>query len=1217
MIPVKINSEYEQKSIQQYSIDTRDDFLNRIAIELETLTEFLTIEKTSKSEDGSISEVWVKNIASGIFKKRNWEEIERTLDSEAAVSKKEKILLLKFYMFKKADKPIVQNVVKHYYYSIFIKIIGDRGAAASKGGDRGAAAGGDGESPGSIRFDEWYENSIGEIGYILSKRNNYNDKTSKIGFVIDSITTEKIDTELVNINSMTTYKTLHPSLNINLEDICNECIPTIDIPFVSFKNIYKINKNFKEKIDESWQSSGQNEVLFKVLKKYSRKQKKAIFTDTFIRDDPPRIDVDSIFDSGYTDKLKQLRFGQQGGGTELKDIFNFENPITSRYTSSFYILDQTYSSYFILDMIMNDNFFSFFLISNESYIVTRKKNKIFATFRETGPINSRITLNLKTIDSLGSAVDDMDHKVARCSAVDRSAVEEFINKEAVYVKIKSPTIELAEYCKYLITKLFSLYNRKIEEYIGIYTAFNSSFTADRPILGPKEVENIKKEKTLKLKNIEPNIFIKGYGCNNKPIILENYEGATDKTDRISKGELLVFPKESINIVDIGEAGRREGDDEKKEITIVPKIYGCDHLPNTKYPGVKKNVLSNSIYFPFLPCCFTDNQVTKKTSNTYKYIKNIKKKKKKGYQQNVIITKKAMEFKYYGSLDIKLFNICKESENEIYYREGVCENIENSDPDSFIKCMLKATGKSETPAEVRNNIISDERYMAICKQELYDYTDEEIKSILSTGGPRTRGVTSERKLKYIRPQEFCSVMEQYFDCNIFIFSNVINVTNEIKTKVSFAANTKKSPELDLPRNTHSYLRFIREKCVFIYENVGSYSNYFDFPICEIIVRHEYLSKKNFYIFDSESTLGKISTELINSMRSFYCNNIPITSNIKPFSLENIEGQLIDSYGKTRGLLFKKKSIIIPVYTQPLPISFVKPISVDRFTSTPFGGGLSDLKLNNFISSIENILSIKAYIKKGGPLCGPLASSTALWPRSELIKYIQNKKYSNFMKQDIYFNLSHFLNFENPSATSGDRESAALQVAKFFNDVILVDPNVQYTITTNFEKKKRIEVKSDETKKRLLYLTTHEFIHNKEFILNFYKNTKLSIELTIPDMFKTSEFIIFDSFSDILNWDPSAGALEIPKTVSSLSPSLNYPLFYFNKDLGAVPFFVHKPTHNINTLVPDPKTPFLMYCYSNNNNIKLYQINKGKITDSSPNIIAFRFESNIFYMSLKKV
>ena len=91
MIPVKINSEYEQKSIQQYSIDTRDDFLNRIAIELETLTEFLTIEKTSKSEDGSISEVWVKNIASGIFKKRNWEEIERTLDSEAAVSKKEKI----------------------------------------------------------------------------------------------------------------------------------------------------------------------------------------------------------------------------------------------------------------------------------------------------------------------------------------------------------------------------------------------------------------------------------------------------------------------------------------------------------------------------------------------------------------------------------------------------------------------------------------------------------------------------------------------------------------------------------------------------------------------------------------------------------------------------------------------------------------------------------------------------------------------------------------------------------------------------------------------------------------------------------------------------------------------------------------------------------------------------------------------------------------------
>ena len=340
MKQVKINSEYEQKSIQQYSIDTRDDFLNRIAIELETLAEFLTIEKTSDSDDGSTGEVWVKNIASGIFKKRNWEEVERSLDSEAAVGKKEKILLLKFYMFKKADEPKeavpAERVVKHYYYSMFMKIID--------------------KSSMGIEYEEWYESSINEIGYILSKRNNYNDKTSKIGFVIDSITTEKIDTELVNINSMTTYRTLDPALNINLEDICNTCIPSVDIPFVSFKNIYKINKNFEEKIDERWESSGENEILFKVLKKYSKKQKKSMFIDTFLRDDPARIDVDSIFDSGSTDKIKNMKIGPLC----VKDIFNFENPITSRYKSYFYIMDQTYSSYFILDMIMNDNFFSFF-----------------------------------------------------------------------------------------------------------------------------------------------------------------------------------------------------------------------------------------------------------------------------------------------------------------------------------------------------------------------------------------------------------------------------------------------------------------------------------------------------------------------------------------------------------------------------------------------------------------------------------------------------------------------------------------------------------------------------------------------------------------------------------------------------------------------------------------------------------------------------------------
>ena len=1124
---ISVKSGNTRINITKYRTDTYSHLLNKIANHLHTIKEFLIVKEP---HDKNEEEIEVVDISENIENKDSWTEVIKSIPDY--ISTEIKILLFKYFSHL---KQLSNSYSIGEYHRIYMELTGDKTQQTEDN---------------SV---EWYANVNREIITLLDTRETQINKIERLSYIINALVVEKEFTNFIDNKSITTFEPIDK--NIIVKDIFNDCIPSSNIPFVSYNNIYKINNNFSDKIDAKWKSLD-NEIVFKILKKYNKHIKKNVYMNAFIRENPTRLDIE--LDNANQDYINML-LEMQTGDIKLKSLFDIEKPTTSRYISTFYILNQTYNSKIIANMIMNDEFFSYFLGADESTIVNRRKKRIFLFFKKTGPINTRVTVSIKKI-----LVDSAFTRLFRKG-------QDLIDQNAVGIKINAPSRFISEYCSFVLNKLFCQYNLKYKDHIAVYKEYIPSFKVSQK----QSIQHPKNYK-YKLKDIDQDIFVAGYKCNNKPVIVPFDENTNAN---IKNGTVIKFPIKNVTI---------NGLDKN------PNYYTCPDT-NNKYPALQINKLKNKDVYPLLPCCFEDNQMNKKSSHTYKYYttENYIPKAPSSKQQNILVTSKAVNFGHMAYIkNIKLFELVS-GKNEIYLRQGVCEDIEESDPNSFIKCMLHATNRHETPLLVRKTIASSAKYLSICKQELYNSTDSEIIKILLN------------EKKYLRPHDFCSVMEQYFDCNIFIFSNVKTLVIPNKNKKSISDNIK-IPELVIPNNTHGFLKYKRDKYVFIFENNGSYSNFFDFPICEIIHSHSPLKKINNYIFESKSTIGTAIDELFDSMRSFYSNNLNITSPPSgKFNPELVEYQLIDSYGKTRGVIVSHKNIKIPIYTNPMPILYAPSIKLKEFESY---GIISKSTLVEFLA-VHGASLLKETSTHYKILLFGIKSKIKKKENTKDISYIdmykENKKNSNNVKQILYWNVSNAYNFSNTTSQPFD-------LNKFVDGFIKINKSAIYTQTQTFSIINHLDVKTEETKKRLSYLIGHEFLHNTKLIKNYYINKTPLSPLELVDMKKGSEFTIIDDFMTLLNWNGSY-KYNAPKLTRVISPSMKLPCFFINNLISQFPMYTGAYTNILSNLV-DSTSPFLLYSYKNKNNIKLYQINSGNIYKNTPMILSFKFNNSLFFLPL---
>ena len=250
----------------------------------------------------------------------------------------------------------------------------------------------------------------------------------------------------------------------------------------------------------------------------------------------------------------------------------------------------------------------------------------------------------------------------------------------------------------------------------------------------------------------------------------------------------------------------------------PRWYFVCPDDNHPYPGVKVNRnLSNADKYPYIPCCFAkDHMSPDKNSNYRAYIEDRPPREQGAAKaENPISTNKIIDPGRTGFLPHNIRDIVKRYSEDSgdMLRYGVIHGTTNS----LLHCICTAlddqTYLSLTDSMKEGYISKMRQYIAanihpgLLRQELYDYTDEEILAYVRDN------------TKFLDPGLFYRAIEEIFKINIYVFT----LSDDQGT-------------VDIPRHKifHSHILRKQRRSVLIMKSMGSESNALIYPQCELIV-----------------------------------------------------------------------------------------------------------------------------------------------------------------------------------------------------------------------------------------------------------------------------------------------------------------------------------------------------------------------------------------------
>jgi hypothetical protein len=828
--------------------------------------------------------------------------------------------------------------------------------------------------------------------------------------------------------------------NISLAELFNYIQLNPRVPFSSQGTFYKILKDYIPPTE--WSYSLEDAIVIKILQR--RDVDRAIpddYTDIIISIEPSppgkeiasanmildtskiNISLDEFINS-FMDIFKSI--------PRLQIIDTVENMING----SFYFPHHQIDKYVLQDLIMNNPLFSSLMAIDESDKTTKKKNSIYIYFRNSslGQININIT----------EKISEKGDPILR----GKDIINEF-KYGSTYIRIKisrADNIASIQAFQNMFSKLMAIYDKEYSTIVEYYKIFIPTFAS----------ENIKKtiiDRDLRLKDIAPEVFIKGYPptCPHQPTIISN-----DEVEEAEKNGKKVMRYPLDNNKDFPQHN-----------------YICNN-PKAPYPGLRNNPLQNKNIVPYLPCCYEKDHsiIPGKIYGHYFKGEPLNEISADAGQQDFIITNKFVPQDKYGILPddlTKMFDIYNYQEGYKFVRKGVYPTRS-----SFLECVLEGMWEQTGILLLGLNTIEDrsaylyslrdelsqEAQAASCKQEMYDFTTTEILNHIKNPDI------------YFDPKYFVSLLENYFKCNIYIFSR------------------KKDTQLTLPRHIQSFYKtYTNKPCIFIYEHSGSKSDHSTYPRCELIVRWKVgYSDKLEYNARSNSTVCKGIHKLYNQLRQSYSLNISIPETIFPIEHPEIiiKEQGIDSYGKCRMITFLYNGVIGTILTSPIqpltvpeiinwiiiPIEHslaLKVANLLKITITKqniindMGRGYSGI-LGNVVITIPTLPTSPSYTI-------PEQEQGVGYPESKdsaLYKYNTSKKLARYITSYMLWLYSTYLQKENLSPS-------LKEIINFQQKFIEIRPNFSYgfvpktfSIDSGVMYKGKLIVTSTETLKRLLYV-----------------------------------------------------------------------------------------------------------------------------------------------------
>lgn len=880
----------------------------------------------------------------------------------------------------------------------------------------------------------------------------------------------------------------------------NDAVLSTDVPLIFINGFYKILKGFsiskqwidriKEYSDVSIRSENEkhkNHLVMFVLNKYNYTQTKKENADMFslisvyIQDNEIHLNINSkIEDYNKNTDLKEDQF--------LKRICNSLNIKTKdldvkiypqNLRCHFYITKTLIEKLFYYELIMNNKIVSDFLCANERFRIFNKRGGIQTVFKQCDIVFSLQSLFVSRPlrKKIGSSVKVNDYVVE------------------IKVSFAKNLFEVDLLKKYL-SVMVAIYNNKKDCIQKLYSNLPSFDQERKDVLleGKKE-----KPARMTLASYNPELFVEGYPkrCNKSPTIIEDED---EIKERIKNGEDIMkyplFDEFKVN------------------------YYSCEHRENHKHPGLMKTDLTQ---WP-LPCCFEVNQLEKENSIRYMYENKVNIGGGDVYKEislKILQTSHTLPLGGIGKPAKDITNYFKIIDQQnVYIRRYVPLG-----PRSAIVAIASAL-------KIKRAETSD-------KEELDDFINEKIKEMKNIvrkniGFQNAYEYDKKTLIQYLDQNEkfidiriFHNILEELFNCNIFIF-----VHNKEFTQGNFGC----------PEFSHNLLMFEKKfslrHSVILYETTGSNIENLLYPHYEIIGQYNTEEGDTNFIFDKDSVTIKELVKLYKSMYFPFGNNTKNILNSIKFNTKILEQQ-VDFFGKTRLILFEND---VNVITMPIDSISNQRLqnkkSTFKYSPCSLGKALDFMKNEKVKYKqviVRNILvglkgsknNLDFYIPITPQEISITNENIQQLPSITFIRDSEMEKYNNYEQISRHL-LSHVI-YEFSKFIIGKKLEDNLfnLLEEFYNKVFEIRQSESIDLykeiprdfnkQTSFKRNSKIIISSQELAKRLLYSLLVEcrkgFSRIREYkdliyVPNYYKN--------IRDFGSSEDNIIFQNTESVEKW-----------------------------------------------------------------------------------------------------
>ena len=861
---------------------------------------------------------------------------------------------------------------------------------------------------------------------------------------------------------------------ISLLEIFNTIKLTSEVPFATTNRFYKVLSEFVP-LDE-WAVTSDDSILLQVS------QKKNIvsvnisnYEQTIIRVNPITKQMVSEITMNTKDNISREEYISRSLSVFNKLNIKIEQEKEKNVVGVFYYPNKKMNKYVFSDLAMNNEIFSRLLSIDDHDKATKMKAGVYIHFYH--PLTGNITA---TLTGKIMIKDDPTMK-----NVDQKAFEP--GESFIRVKVsKADSIQSVKLFQEILGKLLVLYEKEKDSVVSFYKNY-------LPTFGDEQQQVEKKREESKLTTEAPEIFVANYSRNCKSDRLPTLISEEEASIAYGKGlSVMKFPR------DVPE----EKNAFKFPMDGVDQNYYICNNPEYKYVGIRNNKLKNDDAYPYVPCCYKSNQEKKPKYLHYYQGKELKFGGKK--QNNIIKTNKILKHDQFGTLPQNienLFTIIDPDPAYEYVRKGVYHS-----KNSFINAVMEAFNDETHIMSIQEEVavrkvikrerkkLAKNRTVSLCRQELYDKNTEEIISLIQDDSV------------YFDPKIFIHLLEDRFNCNIFLFTRQ-------------TLNGK----MVLPRHLQAYYKNRNKiRCIYIYEHMGSESDHAKHPQCELIVRYNITEKYNTQLSFSYKEAKNVRA-VYSKIRQSFALNIPIKESYMPIGTSiKIDSQWIDSYGKTRQLNIVFNNQLISIITSPIQPIKVKETTV-RIIHLVETEILMDLikslnmridyqvisdntlkEINGVIGNVKVSIPVKPTAKLPGILEKHHGLNYPDQQVSSLEQYNFNKKIARYLVEYTRWVYSTYL-YEN-KVDEIDNKNLEYFSKNYFN----IKPTHKYkyiekTFNTDNSilKNGKLIVHNMETIKRLLYVLKLSIYHDLEYLRD-YRNSKVIynyyVDITDFDTYK---------------------------------------------------------------------------------------------------------------------